>query len=225
METAVLLPNQRKWMWVEIVLVFLLALGAFWFSDIVSGPMNIVLTLALPITLLASWRGRKDTLATVGIQPQDFSQAKWIALFTLCGAVVVVGIGLLMDSHLLEQHDFGKRYQRKLCEYTWNGFFQQLILQGYFTNRFAAVLKTARGERRGAVVLASGLLFGVIHLPNPILTVITPFVGALSAYWFLKSRNLYLLAVAHAVLGTTLQYFIAAQLFEHPMRVGPHFLE
>jgi membrane protease YdiL (CAAX protease family) len=63
----------------------------------------------------------------------------------------------------------------------------------------------------------------VAHLPNPVLTVITLVCGLASCLFFLRYRNLWPLAVAHAILGIAIAITIPSSI-DHNMRVGISYL-
>jgi membrane protease YdiL (CAAX protease family) len=96
--------------------------------------------------------------------------------------------------------------------------FQQLLLQGFFLPRFLGLV---RAPRR-ASALAAGL-FALAHLPNPILTPVTLLWGFAACLLFLRYRNLYPLAMAHAIFGITIAITIPGPVI-HNMRVGLGYL-
>ena len=74
-----------------------------------------------------------------------------------------------------------------------------------------------------SAALLAGVLFSLAHLPNPILTPITLFWGFAACLLFLHYRNLYPLAIAHAILGVTIAITIPGPV-DHNMRVGLGYL-
>jgi membrane protease YdiL (CAAX protease family) len=95
---------------------------------------------------------------------------------------------------------------------------QQLLLQGFFLPRCLGI---ARGQVSAA--LLAGVLFSLAHLPNPILTPITLIWGFAACLLFLRYRNLYPLAMAHAILGIAIAIAIPGPV-DHNMRVGLGYL-
>jgi membrane protease YdiL (CAAX protease family) len=69
----------------------------------------------------------------------------------------------------------------------------------------------------------SASLFAVAHLPNPVLTVITLICGLASCLFFLRYRNLWPLAMAHAILGIAIAITVPGNI-DHNMRVGISYL-
>jgi membrane protease YdiL (CAAX protease family) len=75
-----------------------------------------------------------------------------------------------------------------------------------------------------SALLLSGVVFSVAHLPNPSLTLVTFFAGVAFTAIYARKRNLYLVALIHAVLGLTLAVSTPDTWF-HGLRVGRDFLE
>jgi membrane protease YdiL (CAAX protease family) len=64
----------------------------------------------------------------------------------------------------------------------------------------------------------------VAHLPNPSLTFVTFFAGVAFTAIYARKRNLYVVALIHAVLGLTLAVS-APDAWFHGLRVGRSFLD
>ena len=62
-------------------------------------------------------------------------------------------------------------------------------------------------------------VFALAHLPNPILTPLTLIWGFAACLVFIRSRNVYPLAIAHAIFGICVAITIPASML-HNMRVG-----
>ena len=95
---------------------------------------------------------------------------------------------------------------------------QQFLLQCFFLlrlRRLAPGRKLRGGRGRG--------LFALAHLPNPILTPGHLVWGLAACLLFLHYRNLYPLAVAHAIFGITIAITIPGPV-DHNMRVGLGYL-
>jgi membrane protease YdiL (CAAX protease family) len=107
----------------------------------------------------------------------------------------------------------------------WHAFFyaiwaleQEFILNAFFYRRFEWLM----GKTTGAVVVTA-LLFSLVHLPNPVLVPATFLGGLFFVSVFRKFRNIYPLAIAHAVLGLTIGMAFPDHWVRH-MRVGIAFL-
>ena len=75
-------------------------------------------------------------------------------------------------------------------------FVQQFLMQGYFLLRLLQLLPNPK-----LAAITTALIFTLAHLPNPILTPLTLLWGVAACLVFLRHRNLYPLAVAHAIFG------------------------
>ncbi|HVJ06308.1 MAG TPA: CPBP family intramembrane glutamic endopeptidase [Candidatus Saccharimonadales bacterium] len=102
--------------------------------------------------------------------------------------------------------------------YTCWAFVQEFMLQCFCARMLRALVS------RVSSLLLSGVVFSVAHLPNPTLTLITFFAGVAFTAIYARKRNLFVVAVIHAVLGLTLAVSTPDAWF-HGLRVGRDFLE
>jgi membrane protease YdiL (CAAX protease family) len=72
-----------------------------------------------------------------------------------------------------------------------------------------------------AVSVATGM-FAITHLPSPILAVGAFVWGSIACLLFLRYRNIYLLAISHAILGIALGITVPPRL-DHGMLVGRRY--
>jgi len=98
------------------------------------------------------------------------------------------------------------------------GLVQQYALNGYFLNRLDAAVPSHISSRLAA------LLFCLAHAPNPFLMAISFPLGWYATVLYRRTRNLYLLGMAHAAVGT-LVFFLAPDSVTHHMRVGPGWFQ
>jgi membrane protease YdiL (CAAX protease family) len=94
------------------------------------------------------------------------------------------------------------------------GVFQQYVLNGYFLNRFHAVL-----GRRAASLISAALFCGV-HTPNWFLMAVAFPAGYCSTRIYLRYGNLYFLGLAHATVGFLL-FLVVPDSISHHLHVGP----
>jgi len=97
-------------------------------------------------------------------------------------------------------------------------FVQQLGLQCFFLSRLLRLMP----DTLSAVSVAAGM-FAIAHLPSPILVVAALIWGFVACALFLRYRNVYLLAISHAILGIALGITIPPQV-DHEMLVGRRYL-
>lgn len=87
--------------------------------------------------------------------------------------------------------------------YPFWSFIQQFAVQD-----LVALNLERLGLPRLGVILLTGLLFGLVHLPDWELVALTGAAGWAWTWLFLRKRNLYPIALLHAVLGTLTYYWI-----------------
>lgn len=95
---------------------------------------------------------------------------------------------------------------------------QQYIQQSFF---FARIEQLTCDGRLASFVTAC--LFGLAHLPNPVLTPVTFIGGWILCELFRRYRSLYPLAVAHGLIGLAIAVSVPDSL-QHHMRVGLGYL-
>lgn len=151
----------------------------------------------------------------------DWSQAGKMFWATLVGIAAMAALALLINYGFWQKPKFWDKIWDELRNYLmcW-ALIQQFAMQGYVANRLEIVC-----QKRWLTAFLTGGLFAIAHYPNPILMPGTFILGSVGAYFFLKARNLYLLAIVHSILGTAVKYLLAYDLLDHSMRVGPGFWE
>jgi membrane protease YdiL (CAAX protease family) len=152
----------------------------------------------------------------MGFRRGGLASSMWVVLAALLvstGAVVV-------STHLgTLRHPISTRsWVMTFGGYTVWSFVQQFLLQGFFLFRLLRLL-----PRREWAALAAAIMFALAHLPNPILTPVTFIWGLCACFVFLRCRNVYPLALAHAILGITVAVTIPGPVV-HNMRVGLGYL-
>src|SRR5262249_41901016 len=94
----------------------------------------------------------------------------------------------------------------------------QYIQQAFF---FARIEKITSNGRLAAVITA--VLFGLAHLPSPVLAPVTLVGGWILSELFGRYRSLYPLAVAHGLIGLAIAVSVPDSIHHH-MRVGLGYL-
>jgi len=154
--------------------------------------------------------------AAMGFRRGGFWGSMWVVF-----AALVVSMGAVIVARHLDtlRHPISARgWLLTFGGYTVWSFVQQYLLQGYFLFRFLRLL-----PRREWAALAAAGIFSLAHLPNPILTPVTLIWGIVACFVFLRCRNLYPLALAHAILGITVAVTVPGPVI-HNMRVGLGYL-
>jgi hypothetical protein len=163
-------------------------------------------------TSIASFPGWE----AIGFRRGGFLSSLWVVF----AAVIVASGAVLVAIHLntLRHPISGRGWVLTFGGYTVWSFVQQYLLQGYFLFRFLHLLP----RREWAAVAAAGI-FAAAHLPNPILASVTLIWGLVACFVFLRFRNFFPLAVAHALLGITVAITIPGPVVRN-MRVGLGYL-
>lgn len=157
-----------------------------------------------------------DGLAAMGLRSTNFFRSLWVAgaaLLLAGGAVVAAG-----QLHTLRLPATPLQFAKTYWAYAVWACVQQFLLQCFFLLRFMRLLPGAR-----SAAVAAAMIFAVAHLPSPILTAVTLLWGLAACFLFLRYRNLFPLALAHAILGITVAITIPGPL-DHNMRVGLGYL-
>jgi hypothetical protein len=145
------------------------------------------------VSLLAAtlWRGRLPP------RPERAEGGKaelWLAGWTLVSAALMIGVALLRDGPAL---GVGAALLILICYFPF-ALLQQWVSLRYLGQRFAGRL--ARGRSlRGAVL--GGVLFGLCHLPFPVLLLPTLVTGILWALAWRAGARLWAITTSHALLG------------------------
>jgi membrane protease YdiL (CAAX protease family) len=93
------------------------------------------------------------------------------------------------------------------------GVAQQYALNGYFLNRLS------RPSSPYAASIAATLMFSAAHLPNWFLMAVALVAGACCTQLYQRSRNLYVLGLAHGTVGFLL-FLVVPDSVSHHLRVG-----
>jgi membrane protease YdiL (CAAX protease family) len=152
----------------------------------------------------------------LGFRRGGFLRSLWVVFAALVFAASAIAAAIKLQT--LRHPISARGWVMTFGGYTLWSFVQQFLLQGYFLFRLLRLL-----SRPEWAVLAAAVIFAAAHLPNPILTPITLVWGLVACIVFLRYRNVYPLAVAHAILGITIAITIPGPVI-HNMRVGLGYL-
>jgi len=157
-----------------------------------------------------------DGLDAMGLRRKNLRRSLWIPGAAL--AVSAVAVTVSFWSHSLHVPESPIAFVKTFWGYALWSFVQQFLMQCFFLPRIARLLPAGK-----SAALATAIIFALAHLPNPILTPVTLLWGFAACLLFLHYRNLYPLAVAHAILGITVAIAIPGPAV-HNMRVGLGYL-
>jgi membrane protease YdiL (CAAX protease family) len=140
----------------------------------------------------------------------------WVAGAALIAATIATFLAARM--HTLQWPGGPVQFLQRYLGYAIWSLFQQVLLQDYFLARLLRLL-----GRPVRAALAAAAIFSLAHLPSPILTMVTFVWGLAACLLFLRYRNLYPLALAHAILGIAIAMTVPGPV-THNMRVGLGYL-
>jgi len=187
--------------------------------------LEVALWAPLPIGVLCGvgalwyiswnlWRAA-DSARSMGFELRGLMRESW-----LLGTTVVLALAILAAAYFS-----GSLHRLWGLQHPWYAvaayvcwaFVQEFMLQCFCLRMLRAMVSQASS------LILSGVLFAVAHLPNPSLTFVAFFAGVGFTAIYARKRNLYVVALIHAVLGLTLAVS-APDAWFHELRVGRDFL-
>lgn len=161
------------------------------------------------------WQATSN-IGSLGLELRGLLRESWLLGITALLALAILAIAYFSGSlHRLWglQHPW-----YAVAVYICWAFVQEFMLQCFCLRMLQALV-----SRISSLVL-SGAVFAAAHLPNPLLTFVTFFAGVAFTAIYARKRNLYVVALIHAVLGLTLAVS-APEAWSHGLRVGRSFLD
>lgn len=165
----------------------------------------------------------REAFRAMGLRKENFLRSLWVVGVALVLAGIAVVIAVKSNTlQLPVSPTTGEGGPLVFIKTFWGyalwTFVQQFLLQGFFLLR---LLRFMPGPRSAA--FAGAGLFALAHLPNPVLAPATLVWGFASCLIFLRYRNLYPLAIAHAIFGITIAITVPGPIVRN-MRVGLGYL-
>lgn len=196
----------------DVSLIFAGIMFALWTAGVMQ---SVFIGVILAWVFFSVMRSRR-TAEELGLSGRGFRASAWV----VAAAALIAAVSILIAWRLKTLHAVlhGFVPETSFAAYTVWALMQQFLLMNIFLYKFLRILRS----RLGAVLLA-GILFATAHIPNPLLMAVTLTWGVVGCVLFLRYRNLYTLALAHAIMGLTLAITVPDAM-QHQMRVGMSYL-
>ncbi|HEY3216028.1 MAG TPA: CPBP family glutamic-type intramembrane protease [Candidatus Eisenbacteria bacterium] len=192
----------------------LLLFYIWWFEPRAGAGQNVAARVLLGILPILSSLLHRDRPRDVGLRVDNLLRsARQVGEPSLVAAALILTIGGLTGT--TPRFDLGTVYA--LAGYPVWALWQQFVLQGFVHRRLAL----AWGRPRQAAAVAA-LVFGLVHLPNPVLMVATTWGGYLWCRYHARTPNLVTLAISHGWLATLLSVSLPSEWL-HQLVVGPGY--
>jgi Type II CAAX prenyl endopeptidase Rce1-like len=204
--------RKRRRVLLEIAIAYVLILVVIWTPRPYQRWMWWIASASVVVFTCVSF----DGFNALGLRRANFLRSLWV----VGAALLIAGADIAVAAHLntLLKITGPSAFFRAYFAYAIWAFVQQFLLQGFFLLRLKRLFA---GDK--AAALAAATLFALAHLPNPILTPITFVWGTAACLIFLRYRNLYPLAIAHAIFGIAIAITVPGPV-DHNMRVGLGYL-
>jgi membrane protease YdiL (CAAX protease family) len=161
--------------------------------------------------ILYSERQRGETRREIGWRLDNLLPAlRLLAIPTAVAAILILGTGWWNATIRLERHNF---YFWLMGLVLW-ALAQQFVLQGFMNRRFQLIY----GKGKTSVVCVA-VIFAILHLPNPLLCVLTFVSALLWGFAYQRYPNLFAVALSHATLSCLLAISLPNWLLNN-LRVG-----
>lgn len=180
-------------------------------------PLQTVLYFATIAVLLAMFRASFEGWTAMGLRGANFFRSLWVV--GVAGLLAALAILLALRLRTLHAPHGPLPFLKTYGGYVVWSLAQQILLLDFFLSRLLRLL-----PGRNSAVGATAGIFALAHLPNPVLTPLTLLWGLAACLLFLRYRNLYPLAMAHAIFGICVAITVPAPVCHH-MRVGLGYLQ
>jgi hypothetical protein len=193
----------------EAAIAFALIMVVIWTPR----PAQRILWLVAVAAIAVMTAGSFKALPNPGLRTKNFLRSFWIVGVAAFLAIAAVAAAINLETLHLPAGGVWGFIKTYWLYAVWAGV-QQFLLQAFFLPRFLCLFD----NYKAAALFAAGL-FALAHLPNPILAPLTLVWGIAACLVFLRYRNLYPLALAHAFLGIAITITVPGPI-DHNMRVG-----
>jgi membrane protease YdiL (CAAX protease family) len=203
----------------EIASVVSSVLIAEWMAATLAGFPKVIIAVPIVLAILVvifSHVLRSESLQDIGFRFDNFLKAlRLLAVPLVVTALLCLLIGWKLASpvNFLRWHPNRYLVLQFVVGFCW-ALIQQYVLQGFVNRRLMILL--GRGWASIVVVAA---IFGILHLPNFWVAVITFVGGLIWAAAYQRVPNLFALAVTHSLMTWFMVSTLPATALHH-LRVG-----
>jgi membrane protease YdiL (CAAX protease family) len=175
---------------------------------------SVSIATALFSLAIFSHLSYEETFTDLGFGKENFYPAiEVLVLPVFLVALITVIVG----------SNFGTLYIKRKMLWQFLGIpfwalVQQYLLQSIINRRLQMIF-----GKGWFTVSLTAIIFALVHLPNPTLTIATLVVGFIWAYSFQRAPNLYAIALSHGLLSTLFANFTPKWLLPN-MVVGYNYL-
>jgi hypothetical protein len=187
--------HERNRATLELVVALSLLELVFWTDSkaLLAGGWRTLLAVSAGVAIFYFLWNQRPSLADFGLQPRSgvFS-AKPLIVATAIGAGFILSFGFFFGTISIPRDC--ARWFGRAC---YQSLGQQILLHVFLMPRLSLILQDVHSASRCA-----GLIFGLLHVPNPILTPLTIIAGWYWVSWFRQFANLPAVWMSHLILGT-----------------------
>lgn len=198
-----------------VIAEWMLASAAGYSKAIIAVPVIFAILL-----MFVSHRVRRESLRDLGFRFDTFLPALYllsVPVLLVAGACLLIAWMKGSPINFLRWHPNRNLALQMAIGFAW-ALGQQYVLQGFFNRR--AMIALGRGWLSVSLI---AVIFALLHLPNPWITLITFIAGGIWAAVYQRAPNLFALALTHAVMTWFIVSTLPASMLGH-LRVGLGYL-
>lgn len=177
--------------------------------------------VAIPVVLafllmIVSHGVRRESLRELGFRFDNLFRALYlltIPAILIAASCLLIAWALGTPVDFLRWHPNRNLALQLVLGFVW-ALAQQYVLQGFFNRRAMVVF----GRGWFSILIVSAI-FGLLHLPNLWITLITFLAGAIWAAVYQRAPNLFALAATHSVMTWFIVSTLPPSMLRH-LRVG-----
>ena len=215
---SVALSDRTLALW-EIASVASSVVIAEWMLASAAGFSKAVIAVPVASAILlmfVSHRVRREGLRELGFRFDTFLPALYllaVPVVLVAGACLLIAWMTGSSISFLRWHPNRNLALQLAIGFAW-ALAQQYVLQGFFNRR--AMIALGRGWLSVSLV---AIIFALLHLPNPWITLITLIAGGILTAVYQRAPNLFALALTHDLMTWFIVATLPASMLGH-LRVG-----